>query len=238
MIVRERMEGGRWSPPWLYYQHVARYEWAARTFAASTALDAAAGTGYGSKELATTSGKVVSLDIELGALAEGKQSSRDLRALAGDTTRLPFRDATFDTFVSFETIEHVPDDGQYVREARRVTRRAGVFVCSTPNRRVVNPGNTIADPPFNRFHVREYDTHELQTLLKGAFSDVTMLGQSGFASSYVHLLGLIGRTWRMGGVRMHQARKLLTLPFEKRERHEPRVIGAGEEPEVLIAICR
>lgn len=238
MIVRERMEGGQWSPPWLYYQHVARYEWAARTFAASTALDAAAGTGYGSKELATTSGRVMSLDIELAALAEGKRTSPDLRALAGDTTRLPFRDATFDTFVSFETIEHVLDDRPYVREARRVTKRGGVFVCSTPNRRVVNPGNTIADQPFNRFHVREYDANELQTLLKGAFAEVSMLGQSGFSSSYIHLLGLIGRAWRMGGVRAHQARKLLTLPFEKRERHEPRVFAAGEEPEVLIAICR
>lgn len=238
MIVRERMEGGQWSPPWLYHQHVARYEWASRTFAAPAVLDAASGTGYGSKKLSGASQRVVSLDIALGPLAEGKAATPGLRALAGDTTRLPFRDGAFDTFVSFETIEHVPDDDRYVREARRVTSTSGVFVCSTPNRRVVNPGNTIADAPFNRFHVREYDAVELQALLHTAFSEVVMMGQSGFAARYVASLAVLGRRWRMAAVRMHQARKLLTAPFDKRERHEPHLLRAGEEPEVLIAICR
>jgi SAM-dependent methyltransferase len=238
MIVRERMEGGQWSPPWLYYQHVARYEWAARTFAGANVLDAASGTGYGSRKLRESSPRVVSLDIAADALAEGKSTTPDLRALVGDTMRLPFRDAAFDTFVSFETIEHVQDDAQYVREARRVTRPGGTFVCSTPNRRVVNPGNTIADPPFNRFHVREYDAGELESLLRQSFSDVTILGQSGFASPYVRALGAVGRRWRMAGVRLHQLRKLLTMPLEKRERHEPQPPRSGEEPEVLIAICR
>ena len=238
MIVRERMEGGQWSPPWLYYQHVARYEWAARTFAGPAVLDAASGTGYGSRKLGEGSPRVVSLDIATEALAEGKSSTPGLRALTGDTTRLPFRDATFDTFVSFETIEHVRDDAQYVREARRVTRPGGTFVCSTPNRRVVNPGNTIADQPFNRFHVREYDANELSSLLRSSFREVTMLGQSGFAPAYVRALGAVGRRWRMAGVRLHQVRKLLTLPLETRERHEPRTLRSGEEPEVLIAVCR
>ena len=238
MIVRERMEGGQWSPPWLYHQHVARYEWASRTFAAPAVLDAAAGTGYGSKKLAGASRCVVSLDIAFAPLAEGKTATPGLRALAGDTTQLPFRDGAFDTFVSFETIEHVPDDDRYVREARRVTGKSGVFVCSTPNRRVVNPGNTIADKPFNRFHVREYDAGELQSLLRSAFSEVVMMGQSGFAVPYVRTLGVVGRRWRMAGVRLHQARKLLTMFLDKRERHEPRLLRAGEEPEVLIAICR
>lgn len=238
MIVRERLERGEWTPPWLRFQHVARYEWAARMFAGRDVLDAASGTGYGSTTLRTNARRVIALDVAIGALVEGKEKTHDLLAVAGDTTRLPFRDATFDSFISFETIEHVADDRQYVREARRVTRRGGTFVCSTPNRRVVNPGNTIHDSPFNRFHVREYTAGELESLLRSNFDEVSLLGQSSFPDVYVRGLEAIGRRWRMGGVRLHQLRKLLTLPLERRERHEPRTAQRGEQLEVLIAVCR
>ena len=45
------------------------------------------------------------------------------------------------------------DDAAYVAEARRVLRRGGAFLCSTPNRVLTNPGTT---KPFNPFHLREY----------------------------------------------------------------------------------
>lgn len=230
------MEGGQWVPPWLYYQHIARYEWA-RQYCSGRVLDAACGTGYGSATLRGSS-SVVSLDLALEALAEARQTIAGLRLLIGDMTRLPFRSGAFDTFISFETIEHVPDDRAYVTEARRVLRSGGTFICSTPNRRVVNPGNTILDRPFNKFHVREYDQDELQSLLGRSFSEISFLGQSGFGKRYVGALRMIGRRWRMAGVRLHQIRKLAGMPLERRSRHEPRTTASSEEPEVLIAICR
>lgn len=237
MLARERLQDESWVPPWLHFQHLARYEWARPYCRGELVIDAACGNGYGShilREVAT----VVSLDIAVEALADARRKRPLLRLLLGDTTRLPFRAARFGAFVSFETIEHVHDDVAYVSEARRVIRSGGVFLLSTPNRRLVNPGNGIADRPFNPFHVREYDEHELRTLLLRSFREVTMLGQSAFGAAYARMLRVVGRGWRMAGVRLHQMRKLATLPLERRDRHEPRPFSAGEEPEVLVAVCR
>jgi SAM-dependent methyltransferase len=237
MLARERLHDATWVPPWLRFQHVARYEWARQYCRDAVVLDAACGNGYGSGILREVS-TVSSLDIAPDAIDEARGKSPALRLLLGDTTRLPFRSGTFGAFASFETIEHVADDGAYVAEARRVIRRGGVFLCSTPNRLLVNPGNTINDRPFNPFHVREYSAAELKGVLARGFDEVTMLGQSRFGRAYAGMLRTVGRRWRNGGVRLHQMRKLALMPFERRERHEPRPFGPGEEPEVLIAVCR
>lgn len=237
MLVKERLEREAWVPPWLHHQHVARYEWARELCRGRRTLDAACGYGYGSWML-SEGARVVSLDIALDAVIEAKAGSASIPALLGDTTRLPFADASFGTYVSFETIEHVQDDVAYVREARRVLQPGGIFICSTPNRLLVNPGNTIHDAPFNRFHVREYTREELRRVLAGSFNDIIFLGQSSYPRTYAKLLAGVGRLTRMGAVRLHQLRKVAGIPFERRARHLPREFDGREEPEVLIAICR
>lgn len=238
MLVKERLEGESWVPPWLRHQHLARYEWAGQHCAAQRVLDAACGNGYGSRFLSSLAWPV-SLDIAPEAVAEAQaEQGPALRLLIGDTTALPFASGSFDAMVSFETIEHVRDDRAYVREARRVVRPGGLLLCSTPNRLVVNAGNTIADPPFNPFHVREYDADELRARLRESFDEVTMMGQSGFGRSYVGLLARAGGLSKRLAVRLHQLRKLAFMPLERRERHKPRAMAPGEVPEVLVAVCR
>ena len=46
---------------------------------------------------------------------------------------LPFGDGTFDTVISCETIEHVPDPYRAVRELARVLRPGGRLFLTTPN---------------------------------------------------------------------------------------------------------
>lgn len=238
MLARERLEVHGWTPPWLRHQHEARYDWACEYGRGEVVLDAACGTGYGSMRLAGSAKRVVSLDISMDAVIEARRAGPDMTALVGDASRFPFDDASFGVFVSFETIEHVSDDVAYVREARRVLRNGGVFLCSTPNRVLVNPGNTITDRPFNPYHVREYSSAEFESVLRSSFSDVEVLGQSRFTARYSRALGAIGRQWKMAGVRVHQLRKLAGLPFEHRSRHEPYRPAPHEEAEVLVAICR
>lgn len=235
MIVKERLASGQWVPPWVRYQHLARYEWAIEFCRDKRVLDAACGTGYGS-EILKQVGRIVSLDIDADAVAEASHRSGQ-RLLFGDTVALPFANESFDVFVSFETIEHVHDDLGYTKEARRVLRSDGVFLCSTPNRAVVNPGNTITDRPFNPFHVREYTADELRAVLAQSFSEVQIFGQKSFALSYVRLLRTISQYSRMGAVRLHQLVKLALAPIDRSRHHYPAAIVAAA-PEVLVAVCR
>ncbi len=237
MLVRERLESASWVPPWLRHQHVARYEWARGYCAGKRVLDAACGNGYGSRIL-RQAGRVVGADLAPEAIADGLSLLSDAPLLVADTTRLPFSAAQFDVFVSFETIEHVQDDEAYVAEARRVLAEGGWFLCSTPNRRLVNPGNTIRDAPFNPYHIREYDSNELRQLLGRRFASVTMLGQTAYSASYAHVLAGAGGLWARGAVRLHQLIKVAGIPFESRGRHEPGSVPEGCEPEVLIAVCQ
>ena len=47
--------------------------------------------------------------------------------------RLPFRDGTFDTAVSFQVLEHVPQPARMLVEIRRVLKPGGVLVLTAPH---------------------------------------------------------------------------------------------------------
>ena len=68
--------------------------------------------------------------------------------------------AAIDIVVSFETIEHVPDDCALIAEFRRVLRPGGQLIVSTPNQW------PLADAPF---HVREYDRQSFEAVLDPRF---------------------------------------------------------------------
>lgn len=204
-------------------------------------LDCASGTAYGARELLAAGARsVAGADLAIDAILTARALYRQphLGILVGDSTRLPFPDGAFDVYVSFETIEHVDDDLAFVAEARRVVREGGVFLCSTPNRRLTNPGTTIAEHPFNPFHVREYRHDELARVLGSAFERIEWLGQTFFASAYTRILHALGARARPLAVRAHQVRKLAGAPFDTRTRHWPRPLTPPSEPEVLIAVCR
>jgi SAM-dependent methyltransferase len=239
LVPAERLTENSWVAPWLQHEHTARYEWAASLSAGRKVLDAACGTGYGTRRLRESGAlRVDGLDLCESAIAEANR----LHALpgvsfaTGDVTRLPCADQSYDLFFSFETIEHVPDDLAMLHEARRVLRSGGVFVCSTPNRAVTNPGIPITHRPYNPFHLREYTQAELGSLLRKVFSSVSFLGQSFHRHRYVRALNRVGTLSRMLAVRFHQCRKVLGVPWEKLERHWPTPLPASGEPEVLLAV--
>jgi SAM-dependent methyltransferase len=239
-LVKERMSVGEWVPPWLRYQHEERYRFVAGLAQDRVVLDAACGNGYGSLLMRGRGARAaIGVDIDWDAVQQATTHHRRDGAafLRGSALQLPFRDAAFDLFVSLETIEHIDDDAGYVREARRVLKRGGTFICSTPNRAVLNPGRALADRPFNPFHVREYTRAELEPLLRARFDQIRWLGQSVYADWYVSILATIGRRIPMLAVRLHQMRKLLGAPFERRRRHLPRELSGRGTPEVLIAVC-
>ncbi|NYI99543.1 demethylmenaquinone methyltransferase/2-methoxy-6-polyprenyl-1,4-benzoquinol methylase [Nocardioides thalensis] len=91
-------------------------------------LDLAAGTGTSSQPFADAGATVVPCDFSLGMLTVGKQSLPHLPFTAGDGTRLPFRDDTFDAVTISFGLRNIVDPVKGLAEMRRVTRPGGRLV--------------------------------------------------------------------------------------------------------------
>ena len=91
-------------------------------------LDLAAGTGTSSQPFADAGAEVVPCDFSLGMLQVGKESRPHLPFTAGDGTRLPFGDDTFDAVTISFGLRNIVDPGAGLREMLRVTRPGGRLV--------------------------------------------------------------------------------------------------------------
>jgi SAM-dependent methyltransferase len=240
MPVLERFSANHAMPIWLRHQHLARYHWAAELVRNGSVADAACGSGFGAKILGDAGNRVDGFDLAPEAIAEANElfASPALTFRVADALALPVAEHTYDAYTSFETIEHVERPREFLREVRRVLKPDGVFLCSTPNRELTNPGITITDRPFNRFHVREYTPAEFVDELRAFFPGVELWGQSPYPRPYAAALGRLARVRPMLAVRAHQARKVCGIPWEHRRRHRVARYCANSPAEVLVAVCR
>lgn len=101
-------------------------------------LDLAAGTGTSTAAFADRGVDTVACDFSTGMVFEGKRRRPDLAFVAGDATRLPFADDTFDVVTISFGLRNVNPTVDGLREMLRVTRPGGrLVVCefSTPPRK-------------------------------------------------------------------------------------------------------
>lgn len=91
-------------------------------------LDLAAGTGTSSQPFADAGAGVVPCDFSLGMLQVGKAAKPHLPFTAGDGTRLPFADGTFDAVTISFGLRNIVDPLAGLTELRRVTKPGGRLV--------------------------------------------------------------------------------------------------------------
>ncbi|HET9171870.1 MAG TPA: demethylmenaquinone methyltransferase [Actinospica sp.] len=93
-------------------------------------LDLAAGTGTSSIPFQQAGASVVACDFSLGMLEVGRKRNPFLDFVAGDATKLPFRDGTFDAVTISFGLRNVEDTTAALRELHRVTKPGGrLLVC-------------------------------------------------------------------------------------------------------------
>ena len=91
-------------------------------------LDLAAGTGTSSQPFADRGATVIPCDFSQGMLKVGKAARGDLPFTAGDGTKLPFADNTFDAVTISFGLRNIVDSDAGLREMLRVTRPGGRLV--------------------------------------------------------------------------------------------------------------
>lgn len=140
--------------------HLARYDFAASFVNGGRVLDCACGVGYGSARLAQMADgqpSVRGVDIDADAIAYADQvyASECVSFTCYDGAK--FDDEPFDSIVSFETIEHVPDPDALVGNLARLLKPEGVLLASVP----ITPSVDV-----NPFHLHDFTKASFLSLFR------------------------------------------------------------------------
>ncbi len=157
------------SDNFVFQRSLLAYHAAAHRIAGEV-LEIGTGSGYGVDIVARHASRFVTVDKHI---PEGVVMPEGVEFRQAVVPPLPFDDASFDFVISFQVIEHISRDSDFVREIFRVLRPGGSFIVTTPNA----PMSLTRNP----WHVREYTAEELRRLLSGCFAEVEMLGVAGNA---------------------------------------------------------
>ncbi len=162
----------------LWNEHMARYAFAARFAGGVRALDLGCGTGYGAASLAQVAHEVVGVDFAADAVEYARKNFplSNVRFEQSSATQVAEPDAGFDLITAFEIIEHIADWREMLKEARRLLRKDGRFLVSTPNIRYYAESRGVTGP--NPFHVHEFAYDEFAAALREHFTDVHVLLQN------------------------------------------------------------
>lgn len=163
-------------PGEIWLEHWHRYHFASRWAAGKRVLDVACGEGYGTATLGRVAEHAVGVDVSDAAIAHARVAYKEranLEWINASCTKLPLPGASFDTVVSFETIEHIEGQEQFLDEVARVLKPGGVFVLSCPNKVEYSDKRDYQ----NEFHVKELYREELERLVRSRFPEVAWYGQ-------------------------------------------------------------
>ncbi|MCZ6634532.1 MAG: methyltransferase domain-containing protein, partial [bacterium] len=158
----------------IYLHHAKRYVFARQFCAGKQVVDLGAGTGYGTRMLGRDAKCVVGLDLcaEAQQFAQKMFGKENVRRLASDVRSVGLQDDQFDVAVCFEAIEHIVEHEALLHEVRRLLRPDGIFVVSTPNKKIYDlPQNA------NPYHVGMLELDDFRDLLSPHFGDVVVYGQ-------------------------------------------------------------
>lgn len=100
-------------------------------------LDVGCGNGAQTLRMLDRFAEVVGLDVvpeHLQVLEQNLPAGAHCRTVSYDGGRMPFPDASFDAVLSIETLEHVEDESQTLREIHRVLEPGGLLILSVPNK--------------------------------------------------------------------------------------------------------
>ncbi|WP_134683759.1 class I SAM-dependent methyltransferase [Brevibacillus migulae] len=160
-------------------EHIARYYFAT-PYIQGRVLDIACGTGYGchmvAKERKREVTEIIGVDNDRDTLAYAnvEYNHQKVTYVQGNAVdpELPTQLGMFDTILSFETIEHVEDDQQFMDNLYDMLKPGGTLVLSSPF------GRGRGMPTSEPFHVHQLTPDEFAQLFE-RFAQVDIYYQRG-----------------------------------------------------------
>lgn len=163
----------------VYGEHIARYKALGDITKDKIVLDIASGSGYGTALIAKTARQVSGVDVSAEAVAYAQENydGQNIEYKKGDGVKIPYPDGYFEIITSFETIEHIKDYKSFMSECKRVLKKDGLLLLSTPN--------SIEFAEGNHFHLHEFEQYELLNLVKKYYKYIKPYYQTTWVSNLV-----------------------------------------------------
>jgi ubiquinone/menaquinone biosynthesis C-methylase UbiE len=161
-------------------EHFVRYNFASQFVEGKRVLDLGSGSGYGSQILFEKghANSVWGIDLsdEATNYATNTFGNEKVSFKVSTADDTGFENGYFDVVTCFELIEHVKEYSNLIDEVKRVLKKDGVFIVSTPHKK----GETT-----NPFHVHEFELKEFSGILNGNFNNTTLHYQYNTFTSIV-----------------------------------------------------
>ena len=109
------------------------------TLQGKNVLDLASGEGYGTAFLSKTARQVIGIELDPEVVEHASKTYRNenITFKVGSILKIPLEgNELFDIIVCFEAIEHVAEHSLLLSEVKRLLKRDGLFIISTPNKPV------------------------------------------------------------------------------------------------------
>ena len=133
----ERVSQNDTSDNYVYQRSLLAYVEAAKLVSGDV-LEIGTGSGYGIELISAKANKFVTIDkFESEAGSHAAKTIENVEFLQMNVppfTGIP--DNQFDFVVSFQVIEHIKKDREFVKEIHRVLKKGGKFIVTTPNKKM------------------------------------------------------------------------------------------------------
>jgi len=170
MQTAERVSSQDLTDNVIYQRHIVAYEFASKHIRGRV-LEVGSGEGYGINILAPFADEYVAIDKYQTQIPDSASNFKHVQFMQVNVPPLPFQEHSFDSVVTFQVIEHIDQDKEFVKEIYRVLKPGGVLILTTPNRTM--------SLTRNPWHIREYTPTELKSLLEQNFSNTDIQGVFG-----------------------------------------------------------
>ena len=155
----------------IFQRHLIAYKEAAN-LVSGTILEIGSGEGFGVIELAPKSKKYIAIDKYDSPISEKVKDNNNIEFQQMNVPPLKgIEDNSIDFVVTFQVIEHIKNDENFVEEIYRVLKPGGKLILTTPN--------LLMSLSRNPWHTREYTPDGMRDILKTSFTNIDMKGIFG-----------------------------------------------------------